>query len=321
MNEKRILKNIIKKIKKSKKILLTSHVHPDGDAIGSCLALYEALCSMGKQVVVVNQSLDPLYSFLKLYPKIQDKIEYAEDYDLAIALDAPTLERLGLPCEEIKKIKCIINIDHHVSNSNYADINYVDAQMSSIGEILFSLFDIMRIKITPSIAENLFVSITTDTGFFRYANTKPATLDVASKLLAMGIDLDHIVSKLYYQFPLRSYKLLSRALSTLHVDEQTGLGYMQVPYETYQEMQCDYSDSNEFVEHVRSLKDVKVAMIFKEYEKNKIKISLRSKGSFDVNQFANKFGGGGHKQAAGFSFEGSMDECVDTVIESLSRES
>jgi bifunctional oligoribonuclease and PAP phosphatase NrnA len=332
-----IQNKIIKKIKKSNKIVITSHVSADGDAVGSELALYEVLVSLGKDVCVVNScEVQDCYKFLKFSSDVivvSDAIDkktekvsqtqeillnYLQNSDLLITLDSPVENRVDCFSEYLDKANFIINIDHHVSNQNYADINNVNKNASSVGEMLFELFSEMKIKITPSIAEALFVSISTDTGCFCYANTGSRTLTIASEL-EKYIDIEKITNNVYSAKSIESYKLLSKALDSLVFNKKTGVAYMAITKQMFEDTNTSLLDSHDFIDYIRAINGVKVALIFKQSpEKNsEIKVSLRSTCEFDVNKFANKYKGGGHAKASGFTVHGNLEELVINVMKEI----
>ncbi len=311
-----MLKKIKKTLLKSKKILIAAHKNPDGDAMGTQLALYEALLNLGKEVSVVSQdSVPKIYQFLKYSSVIKNHIEFNEEYDVIITIDAANIDRFGELNDYIKQHKhFIINIDHHTSNDNYGDLNLVDSEASSVGEIVYELFCEMDVKITPSIAEALYTAIATDTGFFKYSNVSPRTFEIAGELKKIGIDISDIARKILYTVSFDTYKLLAKALETLKIDSSCGLVSMYVSSDMLKQTGTTLENADDFIDYLTCIEGIAVAVLFKEQKNNEIRVSLRSRSNFDVNKFANQFGGGGHAKAAGITYEGSLDACMKDVL-------
>ncbi|MBU0650767.1 hypothetical protein KKC59_02540 [bacterium] len=175
----------------------------------------------------------------------------------------------------------------------------------------------MNVKITPSIAESLFVAIATDTGFFRHTNTSPTTFEVCVDLMKNGVELERISNNIHYNRTENGYKLLARVLETLTIKDK--FGYAVVSQDMFEQTNTTMEETDDFINYVRSIEGVKVAAIFKEHNDGKIKVSMRSNSDFDVNKFAAIFGGGGHPKAAGFSFEGSLQECIERVVAEMDK--
>ncbi len=315
-----MLKKILNKLNESNKILIASHVNPDGDSIGSELALYEVLSNMGKQVCVVNPNPVPsMYKFLKYSCEIKEKIDKTTDFDIAVVLDSTSFDRLSDLADEVKNIPFIINIDHHVSNTMFGDLNYVKGEFSSVGEVLYELFCLMNIEITHSIAQALYVSIATDTGFFKFSNTSSETLRLAGQLVEKGVDPAYAAREVNCSATLKTYKLLGLALDTLEFDEKYRISSMLVTKEMFCKTQTTFEDTEEFIDFICEFKNLNAAILLKENEekKNNIKVSLRYSGAVDVNELANKFGGGGHKCAAGLYYEGEIEEFRRMLVEEI----
>src|SRR5665648_50206 len=274
-------------LQKNNNFLITSHINLDGDAIGSELALYSILKKLKKKPIILNQGkLPKIYDFL---PGV-NKVQYLEDdyidtknIDVGIALDCSNVKRMGKTYEIFKNIKTTINIDHHASNESFGDLNYVDSSVSSVGEIIYELIRFINVDLLDKdISTYLFTSILTDTGSFRYSNVSSRTFKIASDLTSFEINPHLIAAKIYNRNTYPGLKLLGEALSTL--------------------------DNNE------------ISILFKETKDNKIKISFRSKGNFDVNKFAGKFNGGGHPNAAGCLCSGKMYKIKDKILSQLFKE-
>ena len=307
--------------------IITSHVNLDGDALGSELALYFILKQLGKEVKIVNQDKVPyIYKFM---PGIDDIIcsdELDKNFVLEtksdtvlVVLDSSNLERIGSIPLEIDKINIIVNIDHHPSNTYFGHINHIDINSSSVGEILFKLSKEMNCQLTEQIAVPLFTAIVTDTGSFRFANTRAKTFQTAFHLVKSGANPHLITNYIYNNNELSSLKLLGEALLKLQVDKNSRISWTIVTREMIDKNLAKEEETEGIVDRMLSIKKVQISVLFRETKEGKIKISFRSKGEFNVDQFSRIFGGGGHPNAAGCQLEGNMNDIVDTVIERLKK--
>ncbi len=305
-------------IKKGRTFLVTSHMRLDGDAVGSELALYEALRGLGKGVVVYNQDRTPqMYSFLPDAEVIVNRLGSVDGFDAVFVLDCSEIERTGDEAPRIAGIRQIINIDHHISNDRYGNLTLTDPDASSTGEMIFRLVDGMGLEITREMATNLYTAILTDTGAFRYSNTGPQTFAVAGRLLEKGADPACIAQMVYETFPAVKIRLLSRALSTLEFDWQGRIAAITVSKRMLDEAGAQWEHTEGFVEFPRSIEGVQVAVFFSEIAEDFFKVSLRSKGRFNVEEVARQFGGGGHINAAACRIQGDSDTVKHKLFESI----
>jgi bifunctional oligoribonuclease and PAP phosphatase NrnA len=313
-----MIREIIKAINKGESFLITAHIRLDGDALGSELALYLMLKDLGKKAVVYNQDRTPAhYRFL---PAAQDIVHDLGDpgqYDMAFVLDCSELERVGDQAEKISKIKKLINIDHHVSNGGFCELKLIDAQASSTGELLFRLMQSMRITLTKDICTNLYAAILTDTGGFRYSNTRREALWASGTLIENGADPQWISENIYESDPPEKLKLLAKTLETLSLDLKRKVGSLVVTQKTLQEAgaSLDYTDG--FVDVPRAVQGIEISLLYAQLSSNYFKLSLRSKGSVNVEKIAKKFGGGGHINAAGCQIEGDIESIKRKVMKAI----
>jgi len=279
-------------IRKGRTFLVTSHVRLDGDAVGSELALYEALRGLGKEAVVYNQDRTPqMYAFLPDAGVIVNRLGPLEGYDAVFVLDCSEIERVGDEARRIAGIRQIVNIDHHISNDLYGHLTLTDPEASSTGEMVFRLLDGMGLAVTKDMAVNLYTAILTDTGAFRYSNTGPGTFAVAGRLLEKGADPAWIAQMVYETHPAVKFRLLGRALTTLEFDWQGRIAALTVTKKMLDEAGAQWEHTEGFVEYPRSIEGVQVAVFFSEIGDGLFKVSLRSKGRFNVEEVARTFGG------------------------------
>ncbi|MCX5908183.1 MAG: bifunctional oligoribonuclease/PAP phosphatase NrnA [Deltaproteobacteria bacterium] len=295
--------------------MFSSHVNPEGDAIGAILALGLALEGMAKEAVVLNQ--DPIPEMLNFLPGAERIIHQAPEtgVDIVFALDCGDRERLGEEFAKVKRVGKIINIDHHVSNNFFGDINYVDPQASSASEIIYELLQAIPMKMTVAIAENIYTGILTDTGSFHYSNTSPQTFSVARACLLAGVDPWKVADKVYETQPLARLRLLSQVLQTLTVEEEGRVSYVVVTQAMLEKAGAAAAHTEDMVNFPRSLENAEVAILFRELSPEKYRVSLRSRGKADVTQVAQAFQGGGHRSASGCTVAGNFAEVKAKVLE------
>jgi phosphoesterase RecJ-like protein len=297
---------------------VTSHVRLDGDAVGSELALFETLRGLGKEAVVYNQDRTPhMYGFLPDADVIVNRIGPLDAFDAVFILDCSEIERVGDEATRIAGIRRIINIDHHISNDRYGHLTLTDPKASSTGEMIFRLVDGMGIEITRDMAVNLYTAILTDTGAFRYSNTGPGTFATAGRLLEKGADPAWIAQMVYETCPSVKIRLLGRALSTLEFDWQGRIGAVTVSKKMLEEAGAQWEHTEGFVEFPRSIDGVQVAAFFSEIGEGIYKVSLRSKGSFSVEEVARRFGGGGHINAAACRILGDYETVKRKLFDAI----
>lgn len=314
------INEIIGVINKYDSFLIASHINPDGDAIGSQFALKYLLEHKKKKAIVVNFEPVPFaYSFLGKW-MCPGELKSKPNFEVAIILDSAGIKRLGETVLPLLSDKILINIDHHVSNERFGQINWIDSEASATGEMIYHLYKKMDCKISKDGALALYVAILTDTGLFRYTNTDSTTHDIASDLLKIGIDPHWVAERIYGVNSLASMKLLALALSTIEVSDDGRIGWLYVRSDMLKKTGASFRDTKDFVNHVRSIRGLEVAIFFSETEtKDEIKLSLRSKGETDVNVIAKNFQGGGHPQASGCRIKGKLDEVILMVIAEVQK--
>ncbi|MDX1952536.1 MAG: bifunctional oligoribonuclease/PAP phosphatase NrnA [Verrucomicrobiota bacterium] len=316
----KIIDRILAVIAESQTICVVGHIRPDGDCIGSQLGLTLALQNEGKQVTCWNQ--DPIPDKLKFLDpkKIVSQPKKGMEFDLVIATDAASFERLGEVGECIQQRRQFINIDHHASNTRYADINWIAAKEPSTGELIFRLLKAANWPITAPISDCLFTAVSTDTGSFQYPSTRPGTYQVAGELVKRGANLARICDEVYQSFPLGRVRLLKHVYNTFRLTHNNQIAYFWLKKSIYSRTGTEPNDSEGLIDHIRAIDPVIVACVFEELEENLTRISLRSKSAnVDVNQIAGQFGGGGHPAAAGARIEGTPLAVQRRVIAAIKK--
>jgi phosphoesterase RecJ-like protein len=308
-------KEIANIIKQKDSFLILSHVNPDGDSIGSQLALTQALKQLGKTVEAVHyQPVPELYQSLPFSQYITVKQKIDKDYEVIIFVECSSQERAGF--RKLPKA-FYINIDHHLNNLKFADINWINPRSSSTGEMLYFLFEELEIEMTPEIAFNIYIAILTDTGSFQYANTSPLVFSICSKLVEQGVNPAEAALKMYYEHPLSKIRLLAQSLINLEVDDSGKIAWLYISREKLFDEQENQKDTEGYVNLPLSIKGVEVAMLIKQLEEKKYRISLRSKGAVNVFKIATAFAGGGHHSAAGCYLEGNYHQVKQRILNEI----
>jgi len=311
-----ILDDIATIVKRGKRFFLASHKDPDGDAIGSLLALGEALVLSGKEVVLFNEGpITDSLAFLAGSEKIVDRFNPESEFDALFVLDCGTLERLGGSYSNIGHIKPLINIDHHGSNSQFGDVNFVDSNSSSVGEIIYRLIQVADLPMSKNIAEDLFVAIQTDTGSFRYENTTKETFTIAAEMVEWGINPWKISRKVMDEFSLKKLRLLELTLQTIEIFHSGKVGLITITQQMFSKAEADNFDSERFVDYPRLISGVEIGVLVKELGKDHYRFSLRSNDWVNVADLAYHFGGGGHPKAAAFTRYGSLDSIKQEFLD------
>ncbi len=305
---------IIKRLKEEDKFILISHMLPDGDSIGSLLAMGEGLRRSGKKVTLITPGHIPRkYTFLKGSERVKHEVLIDDPAIPVIVLDSSDPERLGLLRDEIMKSSEVFNIDHHVTNQRFGTLNYVDPEAAATGEIIYHILEDLEVEIDENIAEALYVAISTDTGSFKYDNTTPNTHRVVATLLESGISPGTISSMIFDERPLSFYILLKEALSTLELYESRSLAVMTLSKDIKDRSGATSDDLEGIVNYTRNIEGIELGILFYLDNQGEIKVGFRSK-SLDVSILAGKLNGGGHIRAAGARIEGDFETVKDKVI-------
>jgi bifunctional oligoribonuclease and PAP phosphatase NrnA len=296
---------------------ILSHVRPDGDALGSQLALALSLQQLGKNVRVWNEEgMLEKYSFLPRAELLLKVPSTPENVDVAIALDTAIQNRLGTALAAVGSAKIWINIDHHRSNPGYGDLVIIDPSAPATGEIIFRLIKSQGLPFDHDIAENLYAAISTDTGSFQYPKTSARTFEIGAELVrAGGIDVGEISRQLYESYPRRRLELLRELLRTMRFSECGRVASFSLSLKTAADLALLPEDNEGLIDYLRAIRDVIVAVFFEELPDGKVRVSMRSKDeAVDVCAICQKFGGGGHTLAAGARVRGSLAEVEEKVL-------
>ena len=294
------------KIINARYVVIVSHIHPDGDTLGSSLALYSVLKELGKKVALFNATKDELpreFSFLEGYSKIQGKLP--KFYDVVVSCDSASFDRLGLEKGDYD----LVNIDHHKSNTNFGDIDVVLPDASSAGVVVYKLLKANDIVISKKTATALYTSIADDTGFFRYGNIDATTFRIAAELIELGVDASRIANEVKSSVSLAKTRLIAMMLSSFDLDFDASVASVIIDNSMLEKSGAKRSDTKNIVNMLRDIANVKIAIMVLE-QGEECKVSLRSDGDFDVSKISEKYGGGGHKGAAGFEVKSSNSKAV-----------
>jgi phosphoesterase RecJ-like protein len=312
----------IEAIEGATSIGLACHIAPDGDALGSLLALALAFDAKGIPIQPTWDG-DPVelpsqYDFLPG----ADLLVQTNDFrppDVALAVDCATAERLGRLQDRMKKGKTLLNVDHHVSNTKFGKVNVVDEKSSSSAELVLHLLSRLGAEITPEIATCLYTGLVTDTGRFGYAAVSPRTHAVAAFLIQRGVKVDDIAQKLYESYKFTYLKVLGRAAERASLESDPTFVLSHLTQADLKEIGVTMDDTDDVIDTLRAVRDVDVTCLLKERADGAWKGSFRSKGATDVGAIAKQLGGGGHALAAGFELQMSFDEAVETIRKALKQ--
>ena len=316
----RIIDRILDAVRESKSFCVVGHVRPDGDCVGSQLGLALALQNEGKRVFCWNEDAVPQkYKFLDDKALFQ-KPKRGLKFDCVLATDCASFERLGTAGKCVLHRKILINIDHHASNTRYGDLNWVSAREASCGELIFRLLKVARWPITRPIADCLFTAVSTDTGSFQYATTRPGTLHVGAELVTRGANLARICDEVYQSYPLSRARLLKHIYSRFRLTHNNRIAWFWLKKIDFARTGAESDDTEGLIDHIREIEPVVVACVFEEIEPELTRISLRSKSDrINVSDIAGQFGGGGHPAAAGARIPGKPLSVQRKVIAAVKR--
>lgn len=312
------------RIQQCSTIAVTSHFRPDGDAIGSTLALGLALQGMGKKVYMWNEDGVPArYAFLEGAELIQPLPETVPaDVEMLICVDTGDWKRLGDRTQQLLvDFPLIVNVDHHGTNTRYGHLQVIEPETAACAFVLFNMLKSWGVKMTRPVADALYVGISTDTGSFQYGSTTPEVMHAAGELLAAGVDVAGVNRRVYQEVPYSSLLMQREVLNHMVVEAGGRLAHYSMPAGRKAELQVSLEDTKDLVDVVRVLQGVKVAIIFEDLEDGRIRVSLRSKdASISVAAIASLFGGGGHAMASGIRMRGELADCREKVLNAVRKE-
>lgn len=304
-------------IDSAKSILIGTHLNPDGDALGSALAMSHFLTDRG----ILNEVVchHPAPRNLRFLPEVDHvhQVPTRQNHDLGIVLDLDTLERLGSTAPFFEALPKLVVIDHHVPHEAPGDLRIVDTSAPATAVILARLLRSINADVSPEIATCLLTGIVTDTGSFKFRNTTPEALSLAAVLLECGADLNQISEKVFQLKPLSSARMLGHTLETMRLTEDDQIAWGVLELKDFEWAGGADEDTEGFVNELLFIDSVQIAAMLRESKPGRIRCSIRSRGDYDVAAVARHFGGGGHRNAAGCTFEGSVEDAESQLVERL----
>lgn len=314
-----MIASIVEEIRANSTFLVTTHENPDGDAVGSSLALAGYLKKLGKDVTI--HFCDPVPDLYRFLPLADAVIHHVpdNDFDVCFVLDVGEFRRAGKELCNAKRIRKFINIDHHLTVDTFGTINYIDSKAAATGILVYRILKHAGAVIDYETALNLYTAIITDTGSFRYSNANPEAFAVAGELVATGINTWSVAEKLYESQPRERLELLALALSTLSISKRGDFASITVTLDMYEKTGASAELTDGFVNYPRSIRGVEVSVFFREIEPKLFKVGFRSKGKIDVSSLAAAFGGGGHHNAAGCNVAGTLDDVKTKIFDHLDK--
>src|SRR5262245_22387547 len=310
-----MLGQVIELIEKHGRFAITSHIRPDGDSLGSSLALCWILRGLKKDAeVIMCDQVPHAYSKLPGAEAVRVVKDIDREYDAVFVIECSDVDR---PCLPSLKDQFVVNIDHHSTTGPFGDVNWIDSTAAAVGEMIYNLCKALGIEVTKEIAECIYTALLTDTGSFHFSNTTERTLKIASELVRRGVEPARISQALFYSNSFSKIKLLGLVLSGLERDESGRIAWITMDRATMCETSACEEDTDGIVNHALSIAEVEAVAFFKELSPGAYRISLRSKGKYNVAKIAEQFGGGGHRNAAGCRIEGDFEEVKQRVIEEL----
>ena len=315
------LQKTIEAIRENRSFLVTTHMNPEGDALGSALGLALALRAMGKEAVVYNvDSIPRVLHFLPHENIYQERKKIDRSFDAMVVLDCGDAARTGLMEEGACLPSVVINVDHHVTNKHFGSVNWINSEATATGEMVYDLIQGLNQPITPKIALSIYTALLTETGSFRYSNTTAKALRIAAEMVEKGVNPSWLSQQLYETRSFGGLRLLGEVLTQMERSTDGRIAWVVVTQELFAKTHSDFEDSEDFVNYPRSLQGVEVAVFFREIDATTYKISFRARDGVDVSGLAEEFGGGGHRYAAGCRVRGSLDQVKKSVLEAVVRQ-
>ncbi len=314
---------IIRHLSKCSRVLIASHANPDGDAVGSLLAMGLALRALKKNVTLYNESSIPaVYRFLPSVDLVTRRIGPMKDYEVAVIIDCGNLGRIGEAADVVNTAPCILNIDHHVTNTNFGDVRLIDTSACASAEIVYRLIKALNAPMDVDMATALYTGILTDTGSFRFSNTNRAAFSICEEMVGLGVNPFVVAQYVYGKYSLGRIKLLNMALDSIEISRDGKLSMMALTQRMLEETDTRTEDIDGLINYARRIEDVMVAVLIQERKNGSragenhrcYHVSLRSDGSVDVAAIAAAFGGGGHSSAAGFNVESTLSDLKSKIM-------
>ncbi len=311
------IQQIVDAIRARQRFVLSSHARPDGDSIGSQLAMAYALKALGKDVAVVNADAAP--PPLMQFPGVPDIIvapRVEGDFDAAIIMECGDLTRTGV--DGLDRF-FVINIDHHPGNTAYGQINWFDPKAAACGEMVFDLVRALGVPLSRDLATHIYLAILTDTGSFHYSSISPRTFEMCREALEAGVDPVLVARHVYDSNNMGRLKLFGAVLSAMQIDSTGRIAIVYLDHEMAREAGGTYEDTEGLINLPLTVKEIQAVMFFKQIEGDEYRVSMRSKGDIDIGAVAKQFGGGGHKNAAGCTVTGGIDSLQKLFVEKIEQ--
>jgi phosphoesterase RecJ-like protein len=310
-----MLHQVVGLIESKRRFAITSHIRPDGDSLGSSLGLFWLLRALDKEVEVIMRDEVP-HAYAKLPGAEMVRVTPRVDrpYDAVFVIECSDITRPGLV--DLEK-QLVVNIDHHSTTALFGDINWIDSTASAVGEMIYNLCKALGVRVTREIAECVYTALITDTGSFHYSNTSERTFKVASELVRAGVKPAKVSQNVFANYPWSKIELMSGVLSTVRRDESGRVAWLVQTQEAQERANATDEDGDGFVNYPMSCGDVEACAFFKETAPGVYRVSLRSKCDVNVARIAERFGGGGHRNAAGCTFKGAWEEAEREVVGQL----
>jgi len=309
------LTEIVEAIRARQRFVISSHTRPDGDSIGSSLAMAFALRAMGKEADVVHS--DPAPGPLMQFPGVRDiqvMPQVGNHYDAAIVMECGDLGRTGVA--GLDRF-FLINIDHHPGNVGYGRLNWFNPDAAACGEMVFDLVKALGAPLTPEVAIHVYLAILTDTGSFHYANISPRTFEICKEALEAGVDPVAVARNVYDSNNMGRLKLFGAVLSAMQIDPSGRVAIVYLDHEMARAAGGTYEDTEGLINLPLTVKEILAIVFFKQIEGDEYRVSMRSKGTIDIGGIAKEFGGGGHRNAAGCTVTGAIDALKKMFIEKI----
>lgn len=307
-----MLSQVVELIENKSRFGITTHIKPDGDGVGSSLGLCWLLNSLGKSAeVIVRGEIPPSYRSLPGAEAIRDVETLDGEYDAVFIIECSDLERPGIKGLDRQ---FTVNIDHHATSAHFGTINWIDSTASAVGEMIYNLCKAIGGRVTREIAECVYMALVTDTGSFHFSNTTERTLKVASELIKAGAKPERISEAVYNNYPWSRIELMRQVLATVKRDESGQIATLRQTLAMRRDSDAVDGDNNGFVNIPLAARDVLAAIYMREAGPDDYRVSLRSKGDINVARVAEKFGGGGHRNAAGLRIVGNWDEKEQELV-------
>jgi bifunctional oligoribonuclease and PAP phosphatase NrnA len=309
------IQQIVEAIRTRTRFVLSSHARPDGDSIGSQLAMAYALRALDKTATIVNA--DPAPAPLIAFPGVPDILiarQVEGDFDAAIIMECGDLARTGV--SGLERF-FVINIDHHPGNTGYGNINWFDAQAAACGEMVFDLIRALGVRLSTAMATHIYLAILTDTGSFHYSSISPRTFEICRDCLDAGVDPVLVARNVYDSNNMGRLKLFGAVLSAMQIDATGRIAIVYLDHEMARSAGGTYEDTEGLINLPLTVKEIQAVVFFKQDEGEQYRVSMRSKGEIDIGAVAKSFGGGGHKNAAGCTVSGAIDALQKTFVEKI----